>query len=151
MEIIEETGKVNFASIIDLLREEWPKEWGIISDEGIIEDFEKTADYQFDVNKYLSDNDKIIGWYRYSAWPQEKENNENAHTWDIVINPNYQGRGLGKMLMDDLILDCRKRGFKKLMSRTIEGNFKSYKLHEQAGYKIASKNGMDIVWEIDLV
>ena len=151
MEIIEETGKVNFASLIDLLREEWPKEWGTVSDEKIIEDFEKTADYQFDVNKYLSDNDKIIGWYRYSTWPREKGSIENAHTWDIVIDPKYQGRGLGKMMMEDMIFDCRKRGFKKLISRTIEGNYKSYKLHEQASFKIAFRKDIDIIWEIDLM
>ena len=151
MEVIEETGKVNFASIIDLLKEEWPKDWGTISDEKMIEDFEKTANDQFDVNKYLSDNGKIIGWYRYSAWPREKDNIENAHTFDIVIDPNYQGRGLGKMMMEDMILDCKKKGFKKLMSRTIEGNHQSYRLHEKTGFKMAFRKGIDIVWEIDLL
>ena len=150
MEIIEEKDKINFVSIIDLIKEEWPKEWGVESDENMIKEFEKSANNKYDINKFLYDNDKIIGWYRYSAWPREKENKENAHTLDIVIDPKYRGKGLGKMMMEDLISDCKKKGFKKLTSRTIEGNSQSYKLHEQTGFKIAFRKGKDIVWEIDI-
>jgi len=150
MKIVEETGKINFATIIDLIKEEWPKEWGMVSDMEMIQEFEKSSNYKFDVNKYLYENDKIVGWYRYSAWPREENNKTNAHTLDIVINSNYQGKGYGKMLMEDLILDCKRRGFKKLMSRTIEGNNQSYKLHERNGFKIAFREAKDIVWEIYL-
>jgi hypothetical protein len=41
MEIIEETGKINFAKIIDLLKAEWPEDWGKLSDEKLIQEFEK--------------------------------------------------------------------------------------------------------------
>jgi L-amino acid N-acyltransferase YncA len=150
MEIIEIAGRIDFAKIIDLIKEEWPKEWGESSEENMIIEFEKTSNYEYDINKFLYDNDKIIGWYRYSAWPREEKNKENAHTLDIVINPKYQGRGLGRMLMEDQIHDCRRRGFKKLMSRTIEGNISSYKLHEKNGFNISFRKGTDIVWELNL-
>jgi L-amino acid N-acyltransferase YncA len=150
MEIIEETGKINFSMIVDLLQEEWPKEWGKLSKKELIREFEITSAPKFDVNKYLYENDKIIGWYRYSAWPREENNKSDAHILDIVLNSNYQGKGLGKLLMEDLIKDCRKKGFEKLMSRTIEGNFQSYKLHERNSFKIAFIKGIDIVWELSL-
>jgi L-amino acid N-acyltransferase YncA len=150
MEIIEETGKINYANIIDLIKEAWPREWGESSEENMIREYEKTSNYEYDINKFLYDNDKIIGWYRYSAWPREEKNKENAHTLDIVINPKYQGKGLGRMLMEDQILDCKRRGVKKLMSRTIEGNINSYKLHERCGFKISFRKGTDIVWELNL-
>jgi len=149
MEIIEETGKINFSTIIDLIKEEWPKEWGILSDQEMIRELEKSSNTEFDVNKYLYEDGKIIGWYRYSAWPRKENNKENAHALDIVINHKYQGKGLGKMLMEDLILDCKRRGFKKLMSRTIEGNSQSYKLHVRNGFKISFRKGTSIVWEIN--
>lgn len=147
MDIVSETGKVDFASIMSLLRAEWPKEWGEISDGKMIEEFEKSCDYRYDVNKYLRDDGNIIGWYRYSTWPREESNKENAHTLDIVIDEKYQGQGLGRKLMEDLLDDCRKRGFRKIMSRTIEGNASSFILHEKTGFEIAFKKGTDIVWE----
>ena len=150
MEIKELKEKINFTSIINLLKEEWPKEWETLSDEKMVDFFEKSCDYKYDINKFLYDNNEVIGWYRYSAWPREKKNKENAHILDIVIDSEYQGKGLGKMMMENLILDCKKRRFKKIMSRTIEGNIQSYKLHETNGFKILFRKDIDIVWEIKL-
>ena len=150
MEIIEEKNEINFWNILDLIKVEWPKEWKILSDEDLIQEFIKSSDNKFDVNKYLFENNQIIGWYRYSTWPREESNKTIAHVFDIVINPEYQGKGLGKLLMEDLIKDCRERGYKKIMSRTIEGNIQSYKLHEKNGFKISFRKGIDIVWEINI-
>ena len=150
MEIIEETGKVNFAKIIDLLKAEWPEDWGELSDEKLIQEFEKSSDYKYDINKYLYNGNQIIGWYRYSVWPRKEDNKTDVHTLDIVVNPEYQGKGLGNMLMNDLISDCKKRGLKKLLSRTIEGNIQSYKMHERNNFKVQFQKGKDIVWKIDL-
>jgi L-amino acid N-acyltransferase YncA len=150
MEIIDGTGSLDFHEILDLLKTEWPTEWGIVSDERLIEEFEESADREYDINKFLVSDGKKIGWYRYSTWPREKDNKDSAHTLDIVVSPGYQGLGYGEMLMRDLIDDCRKRGFQKLMSRTIEGNIKSYGLHEKTGFREAFRKGTDIVWEIAL-
>ena len=150
MEIIEEKNEINFWNILDLIKVEWPKEWKILSDEDLIQEFIKSSDNKFDVNKYLFENNQIIGWYRYSTWPREESNKTIAHVFDIVINPEYQGKGLGKLLMEDLIKDCTERGYEKIMSRTIEGNIQSYKLHEKIGFKISFRKGIDIVWEINI-
>jgi L-amino acid N-acyltransferase YncA len=150
MEIIEEKNEINFWKILDLIKVEWPKEWKILSDEDLIQEIIKSSDNKFDVNKYLYENNQIIGWYRYSTWPREESNKTIAHVFDIVINPEYQGKGLGKLLMEDLIKDCRERGYVKIMSRTIEGNIQSYKLHEKNGFKISFRKGIDIVWEINI-
>ena len=150
MDIIEIKEKINFASIINLLKEEWPEEWDALTDGKLIEFFDKSCNYEYDINKFLYDKDEIIGWYRYSTWPREEMNKENAHILDMVMDPEYQGKGLGKMMMEDLILDCKKRKFKKLMSRTIEGNIQSYKLHERTGFRLLFRKGIDIVWEVNL-
>lgn len=151
LEIVEEAGRVDFASLIDLMRLEWPEDWGAASDERMLEVFEESSDPRFDVNKYLVADGRRVGWYRYTRWPRGSTTAETAHTLDIVLMCDHQGKGLGRMLMDDLISDCRDRGYRKLLSRTIEGNLKSNALHRSAGFRESFRNGSDIVWELSLV
>ena len=87
---------------------------------------EKSHNEKTDTVKYLVDQNKIIGWYRYSLWPRGKEETTTAHTLDIAILPSYQKQGLGTFLMKDMIKDCKNKGIKKVtiqvQSSTINQN-----------------------------
>lgn len=48
------------------------------------------------------DNKKLIGFARATS-----DTVFNATIWDVVIHPNFQGKGLGKALMDQIILHLR--------------------------------------------
>lgn len=150
LEIVEQEGRMDFSSLMDLIRAIWPREWGSPTEAEMLAEYEKSHDPEYDIDKFAFLEHKRIGWYRYSRWPREKANHDTAHTLDIVVLPEYQGKGYGKALMRDMIEDCRNRGYKKLMSRTIVGNTQSIALHESTGFKEAFRKGSDIVWELIL-
>jgi L-amino acid N-acyltransferase YncA len=150
MEIVLEKESMNFEKIRSLVIQEWPTEFGNMSDDEKIMEFEKTKNDLYDINKYLVENDKSIGWYRYSKWPRDVDNNDNAHTLDIVVDNSHRGKGLGKMMMKDLIEDCRSKGYKNLKSRTFFTNIGSIELHKKIGFHEAFRTADSIVWEINL-
>ena len=147
--IVEEKGKMDFSLMLDLINAEWPKEFGEATDQEKIEEMEQSSN-ELDVNKFLLNEGRKIGWYRYSRWPREDSNHDFAHTFDIVVLPQYKGQGFGKLLMIDMIQDCRNRGFKNLKSRTFMNNEDSIRLHEKCGFKEAFRVNDSIVWEINL-
>jgi L-amino acid N-acyltransferase YncA len=150
MVLVEEASPVSFVQFLDLIRAEWPPEWGCPSDGEMLAEMDKSFDPGTDVVKRLVDKGRIIGWYRYSKWPREGGDGRSAHTLDIAVLPEFQGQGLGKTLMDDLIADCRARGYAKLMSRTFENNLQSIGLHKATGFSEAFRKDSSIVWELTL-
>ncbi len=150
MEIIELPKDFDFNEIKELVIAEWPAEWGEKTAEEKLKAITGISDSETDVNKVLVEAGKKIGWYRYTRWPREESNKDKAHTLDIVIAPEYQGRGLGKLLMADLIEDCKARGYKKLQSRTFLNNESSIGLHKSTGFREAFRTEDSIVWELAL-
>lgn len=108
---------------------------------------EKSHNEKTDTVKYLVDQNKIIGWYRYSLWPRGKEETTTAHTLDIAILPSYQKQGLGTFLMKDMIKDCKNKGIKKLLSRSFKNNPGSIRLHQSLGFTEHLRTEDSIVWE----
>jgi L-amino acid N-acyltransferase YncA len=147
MELIEREGAFPFAEILELIKAEWPSQWKAATDAQMLAEMEGSSDARFDVNKLLLDGERIVGWYRYSRWPREESNLEDAHTLDIAISPGLQGRGYGSMLMSDMLGDCRGRGYRKLMSRTFLDNAASIALHRKSGFSEAFRTEDSIVWE----
>lgn len=148
--IVEENGNIDYSSIIELINAEWPEEFGEATDQEKITEMERSSN-KLDINKFLIKNNKKIGWYRYSSWPREESNHDLAHTFDIVVLPEYKGQGFGKLLMNDMIQDCINKGFKNLKSRTFLNNEDSIRLHQKCGFKEAFRVNDSIVWEINLV
>ena len=149
MEIKEITGKPDYSEIIELINAEWPLEFDNKSNKEKIEEMDKSHNLKTDTTKYLYKGEQIIGFYRYSLWPRENPTTNSAHTFDIAILPSFQKKGLGKLLMNDLILDCRKKGIVKLLSRTFFTNKGSIKLHMSCGFKKHMETEDSIVWEIN--
>lgn len=149
MEIKEIIGKPDYSEIIDLINTIWPVEFGEKSDKEKICEMDKSFNLAADTVKYLYEEEKIIGFYRYSLWPREDKKTKSAHTFDIAILPSFQNNGLGKYLMNDLISDCRKKGIEKLLSRTYLTNKGSINLHKSCGFKEQMKTEDSIVWIIE--
>lgn len=139
-----------FSEIIDLINVIWPEEWGEKSDSEKIESMNLSFNAETDTTKYLYLKDDIIGFYRYSLWPRNNTNTDTAHTFDIAILPDFQKKGLGKMLMYDMAEDCKKKGLKTLMSRCFKSNGPSRKLHESCGFTLFDQTEDSIVWKLDL-
>ena len=67
----------------------------------------------------------------------------------IYLSNEVQGKGLGKVMLQKLILDSEENGFWMLQSGIFPENIASIKLHEQFGFrkvgfreKIAEMNGV---------
>lgn len=157
MEIVEFKGPVDFGEIIELLKEEWPSRWTLPSDEELVAEMRKSADPAFDVVKFLVEEGRTIGFSRWSPWPREAANREEAHTFDIAVAKNRRGMGFGRLLMEDMIEEARRKGYSRLRSRTFEDNAASIALHFAAGFGEAFRvppsaqrpnEGLSIVWEL---
>nr|YP_009398360.1 hypothetical protein [Lophocladia kuetzingii]ARW67546.1 hypothetical protein [Lophocladia kuetzingii] len=51
---------------------------------------------------YYKTKKKLIGFARATS-----DNSFNATIWDVVIHPNFQGKGLGKALMNEIVKQLR--------------------------------------------
>jgi L-amino acid N-acyltransferase YncA len=150
MKIQEIKNPPDYSEIIDLINAEWPKEYSCMSDEEKINEMEKSHDNESDTVKYLYDEKKIIGFYRYSKWPREGVKTETAHLFDISILPERQKQGLGTLLMKDMMNDCKIKGFKKVLSRTFKNNEGSILLHKSLGFSLYLEIEDSFIWEIEL-
>jgi len=148
MEIKEIKGIPDYSEIIDLINAEWPSEFGEADDAMKIKEMTKSHNQNTDTVKYLFDNENIIGFYRYSLWPRDNKDTKNAHTFDIAINPNFQKKGFGSLLMRDMIADCKEKGIVKLLSRSFKSNQASIELHKSLGFSLHLENEDSFVWEI---
>nr|YP_009122297.1 hypothetical protein [Vertebrata lanosa]AJH66055.1 hypothetical protein [Vertebrata lanosa] len=52
---------------------------------------------------YEGKNERLIGFARVTS-----DGSFNATIWDVVIHPEFQGNGLGKLLMNEVIKELRE-------------------------------------------
>lgn len=155
MEIREVHGLPDYQEILPLLEEEW-KQWpqgSEHSNDSESEIVKKMTDSHLvhaDVTKFLIEDNKIIGFYRYTRLPRDSEETRVAHTLDIAILPGNQKRGLGSMLLQDMIDDSRSRNFETLQSRTSRSNQASIALHRKLGFRLLFEKEDSCVWELAL-
>lgn len=150
MNIIDVEDRPDFSQLIELIKAEWPVEFGNISEDEMIKEMEKSYNPQTDSVKYLMDDGKIIGFYRYSLYPREDNTTKTVHTYDISILPGRQKQGLGTLLMRDMIEECRLKGFEKMLSRTFKSNKGSIHLHKSIGFNLHLETDDSYVWELIL-
>lgn len=147
MIIKEIKGKPDYSCIIDLINAEWPFEFGSVDNKTKIKEMGKSHNVETDTVKYLFNNGKIIGFYRYSLWPRDDKNTKTAHTLDISITPNNQKQGLGSFMMKDMIDDCKRKGIEQLLSRSFKTNEGSTRLHKSLGFSLQLETDDSYVWE----
>lgn len=142
-------GKPDFYEIKPLITGSWPKEFGDLTEEEIIEIYENDYDTDLDFSKVLYVDNLLAGWYRYSNYPREA-GSEDIHCYDISLLPEFQRQSLGLIMMRDMIKTGRIKGFRKLLSRSFIKNEGSIKLHRASGFSEHLRTEDSIVWEIDL-
>lgn len=127
-------GKPNYSEIIDLINAEWTAEFGEASDEEKIAKMDNHHNEKTDTVKYLYENGKIIGFYRYSLWPRDDEKTKQAHTLDISLLPQYQ----------------RDNGIEILLSRSFKSNEGSIRLHKKMRFQLHLETDDSFVWKLSL-
>lgn len=79
----------------------------------------------------------VVGYCYAHLW---KERAAYKHTLEttVYLAPGYLGRGIGKLLMQRLIEECRREGYHALVACITEGNAVSDSLHLGLGFKQVS-------------
>lgn len=90
----------------------------------------------------------IVGWASLSRWSNRCAYSQTAEI-SIYVKEGYRSRGIGKKLMESIILRGRKAGLHTVISLITAGNDKSIHLHEAAGFQhigvmreVGKKRGM---------
>ncbi len=80
-------------------------------------------------------NSKPVGWAVLSAASQ-RPCYSGVGEVTIYVDLNETGQGIGKALMEELILESEKNGIWSLLSVIHEENAISIRLHEKTGFRI---------------
>lgn len=59
---------------------------------------------------------------------------DEAELLNIAIHPNFQGKGLGKALLQHLIVEAQQQGAKECFLEVRESNLTAYQLYESFGF-----------------
>ncbi|HNQ13545.1 MAG TPA: N-acetyltransferase family protein [Bacteroidia bacterium] len=87
---------------------------------------------QFPVSVYEQEN-TIMGWASLSKWSDRCAYDSTAEV-SIYIHHEHRAKGLGKLMLEDLIMRAKQNGLHCLLARITEGNDASIHIHTQAGF-----------------
>lgn len=94
-------------------------------------------------------NQEVVGWCALTPF-SSREVYKGVAEVTIYIAPEARGMGVGKMLLQQLIVESERAGFWTLQAKIFAVNTASIKLHENCGFRIVGtreKLGMrDGVW-----
>ena len=70
---------------------------------------------------------------------------------EVFVSPEYQGKGVGKMLLEHAIDFAKKEGLEGLMVQTETENLPAQKLYERTGFnKIENKEWEGITYKFEI-
>jgi len=79
-------------------------------------------------------NEQVIGWLSLQMFYGRPAYHKTAEV-SIYIDPNYQGQGIGKQLLDFAIAQCPKLGISKLVGFIFAHNAPSCHLFQKFGFQ----------------
>ena len=77
---------------------------------------------------------EIAGWTRLYAWSNRcayAGAAENA----VYVHGRHRGKGIGRVLLTELLRLAQERGIRVVIARVVEGNAGSRALHEALGFR----------------
>jgi len=73
---------------------------------------------------------QIVGfalyYIRYSTWKGQR-----MYLEDIIVTENWRGKGIGKMLFDELIKVCKEKVFKGMIWQVLDWNEPAIKFYKK--------------------
>jgi N-acetylglutamate synthase len=58
-----------------------------------------------------------------------------GHIYHLAVDPAYQGRGLGKRLLDESLADLRRTGVKRVIIMVADNNRVGHEFWKRSGYE----------------
>ena len=80
---------------------------------------------------------EIVGYCYAHPW-KEREAYNRTHETTVYLSPAHTGKGLGRLLTQRLIDECRRRGIHVLIACITSENTASCAFHEALGFRKAS-------------
>jgi len=80
------------------------------------------------------DQGKVIGWASLSRWSDRCAYQDTAEV-SVYVDSEHREKGVGKKLLEVLILEGKAAGLHNLVSRITEGNLNSIHIHEKFGFR----------------
>ena len=80
-------------------------------------------------------NDEVVGFGTYGQF-RIKEGNQFTVEHSVYVAVNYTGRGIGKMLLEELIAIAKKQKMHTMIGVIDSENQDSIAFHEKHGFKI---------------
>lgn len=80
------------------------------------------------------EGDAVLGYATLSPWSDRCAYSGTAET-AVYLDPEHQGRGLGSLLMTELMTRAADLGLRCLVARITEGNEASVALHRRFGFR----------------
>ena len=98
----------------------------------------------------LIDNDQLIGCgVLRHKWSREVRR-KGWWFYAIWINPIYRGKGYGKILMQELLLEVRKKKIKQIYLNVDKKNNVAQNLYKRIGFVEVGKSEQLIIMQYDL-
>ena len=85
-----------------------------------------------------TDSDGKLTGYCYAHPWKERAAYHNTLETTVYLAPGQTGKGIGTMLMKELIDECRRKGFHALIACITSGNAASETLHRRLGFEQVS-------------
>jgi L-amino acid N-acyltransferase len=76
----------------------------------------------------------IVGWSSLSRWSDRCAYSGTVEI-SLYVRDGYRGKGVGRMLIGEIINEGRRAGFHTVIARIADGNSVSVHLHESVGFK----------------
>jgi phosphinothricin acetyltransferase len=78
-------------------------------------------------------NGVIVGWASLSKWSDRCAYSDTAEI-SLYVREEYQGKGIGRRLIETIIKEGEKTGLHTIIARITEGNEPSLHLHRSVGF-----------------
>ena len=74
---------------------------------------------------------RLVGLAHYVSGPSTWEPRDDVRLEDLAVAPDVQGRGVGRALIEAVILRARERGWRRLQWSTEESNTRARQLYDR--------------------
>ena len=81
---------------------------------------------------------KVVGYCYVSSWKKKAAYSKTVES-TVYIDKNFQGKGIGRALMNKLINDLKEKTFHAVIACITTPNPISVKLHEDLGFRKVSE------------
>lgn len=81
------------------------------------------------------ENDQVLGYAALSPWRNKPAYSTSVED-SVYVHPGHQGRGIGRILLAELLDVATAHGFHAVFARIVGGHRASIKVHEALGFDV---------------